>query len=258
MRYPASRRVRRIVHGAAATALAAAGVSGLSPLGASAATADDCATVSVISARGTWEPQDGSWLLKPMGDQILQRFPQGTYTELPYPAQTPFDASAPVGVGNLISTLNAEAARCPDQRYVLLGYSQGAGVVGDALAAPSARIWGRDKGTVSAAASSRIAAIVLFGDIRFKAGEPYNVGTFEPGKESGNPPPRPAGALSAYASRIQDYCVKNDFVCQGTGDFIAHLEYFVNGMPSQGVAFAVSKLQGAAPRQNGSASPAAH
>ncbi|GAA4146170.1 cutinase family protein [Actinomadura keratinilytica] len=236
-------RVRRILRGVAAAVLAAGGATAVAA--APPAAADDCKAVGVISARGTWEPQDGSWLQKPMGDLILQRYPgQAEYTELTYPAEVAFDTSAPVGVGNLISTLNAEAQRCPDQRYVLLGYSQGAGVVGDALAAPSARIWGRDKGTVSTAASSRIAAIVLFGDIRFKAGEPYNVGTFEPGKESGDPPPRPAGALSAYASRIQDYCVKDDFVCQGTGNFIAHLAYFVNGMPSQGVDFAVAKLEG--------------
>jgi cutinase len=180
-----------------------------------------------------------------MGDLVLQQFPgRSKYTELTYPAAVPFDSSAPVGVGNLISTLNTEAQQCPNQKYILLGYSQGAGVVGDALAASTARIWGKDKGAVGTAASSKIAAVVLFGDIRFRAGEPYNVGTFEPGKQSGNPPPRPQGALGTYAPRIQDYCVKGDFVCQGsTGNFIAHLEYFVNGMPSQGVQFAVAKAR---------------
>jgi cutinase len=230
--------------GAAAASLAAAGAA---PAGAAAdAAAAECEAVSVISARGTSEPQSGSWLQKPMGDLILGQFPgNAKYTELIYPASVPFDGSAPVGVGNLINTLNTEAQQCPNQKYILLGYSQGAGVVGDALAASSARIWGADRGSVSAAASGRIAAVVMFGDIRFRAGEPYNVGTFEPGKQSGNPPPRPQGALSAYSSRIQDYCVKNDFVCQGsTGNFVAHLEYFVNGMPAQGVEFAVAKARG--------------
>ncbi|XVQ11731.1 cutinase family protein [Spirillospora sp. CA-255316] len=244
MRFFTRRSRRRILTGAAAASLAAAGLAAVAA--APAAAAAECEAVSVISARGTSEPQSGSWLQKPMGDLILGQFPgNAKYTELTYPASIPFDSSAPVGVGNLISTLNTEAQQCPNQKYILLGYSQGAGVVGDALAARSARIWGADKGTVSAAASSRIAAVVLFGDIRFRAGEPYNVGTFEPGKQSGNPPPRPQGALSTYASRIQDYCVKNDFVCQGsTGNFIAHLEYFTNGMPAQGVEFAVAKARG--------------
>ncbi|GAA2426314.1 cutinase family protein [Actinomadura vinacea] len=224
---------------------AAAFAAGMVTAGAEPASAAQCQAVSVISARGTTEPQDGSFLQKPMGDLILREFPgRSKYTELTYPASIPFDGSAPVGVGNLINTLNTEARQCPDQKYILLGYSQGAGVVGDALAASSARIWGADKGTVGAAASSRIAAVVMFGDIRFRAGEPYNVGTFEPGKQSGDPPPRPLGALSTYASRIQNYCVKDDFVCQGsTGNFIAHLAYFVNGMPSQGVQFAVAKAR---------------
>ena len=243
MRFVTRRFPRRSLSGAIAASLAAAG---LVTAAAPPAAAAECKAVSVISARGTSEPQDGSWLQKPMGDQILARFPgDAKYTELTYPAAIPFDGSAPVGVGNLIDTLNTEARQCPDQKYILLGYSQGAGVVGDALASPSARIWGADKGTVSAAASAKIAAVVMFGDIRFRAGEPYNVGTFEPGKQSENPPARPQGALSAYADRIQDYCVKNDFVCQGsTGNFIAHLEYFVNGMPAQGVEFAVAKARG--------------
>ncbi|MFG2004997.1 cutinase family protein [Spirillospora sp. NPDC048911] len=242
MRCFTHRSGRRIATGAAAMAVAAAGVSAVAAAPAAAAAAE-CKAVSVISARGTWEPQDGSWLQKPMGDLILQKFPgQSKYTELTYPAQPSFNTSAPVGVGNLISTLNSETQACPNQKYILLGYSQGAGVVGDALAATSARIWGADKGTVSSAASNKIVAIVMFGDIRFRAGEPYNVGTFEPGKQSENPPARPTGALSTYASRIQNYCVRSDFVCQGsTGNFLAHLSYFTNGMPTQGVNFAVAK-----------------
>lgn len=242
MRRSPSGSVRRLLTGTTCAFLAAGGVTAVT---ASPAGAADCRAVSVISARGTTEPQSGSWLQKQMGDQILAQFPgQSKYTELPYPATTPFDASAPVGVTNLISTLNTEAQQCPGQKYILLGYSQGAGVVGDALAEPSARIWGATAGTVSAAASGRITAVVMYGDIRFRAGEPYNVGTFEPGKQSGNPPARPLGALGTYASRIQDYCVKDDFVCQGTGGFAAHLAYFGNGMREQGVRFAVAKTQG--------------
>lgn len=250
MRYlPAGGPGRRI-SGTIAMAVAAGGAyaASFAPTAAAAvppaAAAADCKAVSVVSARGTWEPQDGSWLQKPMGDKILQQFPgQSKYTELIYPAERTFDTSAPVGVGNLITLLNSEAQQCPDQKYILLGYSQGAGVVGDALAPAAARIWGQDKGSVSSAAGSRIVAIVLYGDIRFRAGEPYNLGTFEPGKQSANPPARPAGALAAYAPRIQDYCVRNDFVCQGTGNFAAHLEYFANGMTSQGVDFAVARAR---------------
>jgi cutinase len=240
MRYFEMHR-RTTVTGVAAALLA----GGMATAAAPPAAAAECKAVSIISARGTWEPQDGSWLQKPIGDKISGQLPnQAKYTELTYPATVDFNNSAPQGVTNLIQLLNTEAAQCPAQKYVLTGYSQGAGVVGDALASPAQRIWGNSAGQVGSAAAGRISAILLFGDIRFAAGEPYNVGTFEPGEQSVSPPARPKGALNAYANRIQDYCVKNDFVCQGGSNFLAHLEYFTNSMPDQGVKFAVQKVQG--------------
>jgi cutinase len=218
-------------------ALAFAGIAALAPGTANAA---ECRAVSVISARGTTEPQSGSWLQKPIGDQILAAIPDGEFTELNYPAD--FSGGSPgTGVTNLVNLLNAEARRCPAQRYVLMGYSQGAIVTGDALVPPDRRRAGKEAGEISAAAAEKIAAVLLYGDPGFTAGEPFNVGDFDPAKQAAAP--RAKGVLDAYASRIRDYCVRDDFACQGsTGNFLAHLGYFFNDMPEDGARFAVQKV----------------
>ncbi|GAA3193976.1 cutinase family protein [Actinocorallia longicatena] len=235
-----SRVIRTAAHAAALVTLTS-GVSVIAP--ALPASAADCKPVSVISSRGTFEPQSGSWLQKPIGDKIANALPGRTkYTELVYPAAPNFDTSPEAGVTALIKLLNDESAACPDQRYILIGYSQGAQVTGDSLVPPAGRLVGKNAGEVSVTVPGRIAAIVLYGDPRFVAGEPYNAGTFEPGKSGDKP--RTKGELAAYASRMKDYCEKSDFVCQGsTGNPISHLFYFFNGMNDQGAQFAVQQIQ---------------
>jgi hypothetical protein len=96
---------------------------------------------------------------------------------------------------------------------VLLGYSQGAIVVGDALAG------------FDAADSAKVRAVVMFGDPRFNSAEPYNEGSF--GQPSRGLNPRRTGELAAFNERIQNYCNGGDLVCQGSrnsgGD--GHLAY---------------------------------
>ncbi|RAY12816.1 cutinase [Actinomadura craniellae] len=225
----------------AASALVAGTLAGVAF--AAPAQAAECKPVSIISARGTFEPQSGSWLQKPVGDQIAAALPgQTKYTELPYPAAPNFDTSPAAGVTALVSLLNSEAVACPDQRYILIGYSQGAQVTGDSLVPPAKRLAGQGAGEVSAAASARIAAVVFYGNPRFVAGEPFNAGNPEPGKSGDKP--RGKGDLDAYASRIRDFCAAGDFVCQQGGGVLAHLLYFFNGTVAEGARFAVQKING--------------
>jgi hypothetical protein len=226
----------------AGAALASAACAASSAHSARAAGAQArCAPVSVISARGTTEPQSGSKLLKPVGDSILARSPGATYTELVYPAAWS-GGSANAGVAALVKLLNSSAAQCPDQRYVLLGYSQGATVVGDSLVPPAGRAAGKSAGQIAAAVPGKIAAVVLYGNPRFNPTESYDRGTFDHAKQGVTP--RAAGALGAYASRLQDFCNRRDLVCQTKGNWGAHLGYFGNGTRAEGAAFALERLKG--------------
>lgn len=95
---------------------------------------------------------------------------------------------------------------------VLLGWSQGAQVVGDTLDEPAHRLAAGDLPALSAAAGARIAAVVLYGNPRFTAGRSFNTGNFDPDFEGTNP--RSADAFAGYTDRLRDFCARNDLACQ--------------------------------------------
>jgi hypothetical protein len=203
-----------------------------------------CSDIEIITARGTWEPQNFGFLL-PSVVRRIQTGLAGTSVssyDVVYPAQPSFNTSAPQGITNLISHINTEATTCPDQRYVLLGYSQGGLVVSDSLV-DTGRAYGTTGGTMSQDAKSKIVAVGNFGSMRFTAGRSYNGGTPEAGRQSMLPVP--PGALDAFADRMLDYCVNDDWVCQGDGNFLVHLGY-IFGTGQQEVAdFVVDEVRAA-------------
>lgn len=201
--------------------------------------------MEVITARGTWEPQDNSYLLSQVVTRVEDQLgdEMSTY-DVQYPAQPNFPSSSPVGVTDTVNRLNAQAADCPDQQFILLGYSQGALVVGDALVDPGLRAHGGD-GVVSDDAASRVAAIGMFGSMRFTDGESYNAGTHENGSGRESQLPRTPGELADYEDIIIDYCYTNDWVCEDVGSFLTHLGYIFDAQAQQEVAdFVVSTYQG--------------
>jgi len=202
----------------------------------------ECTEFLVITARGTGEPSTNQ-LLSPVAKTIAKARPKLVeQLDLDYPADTDVKEGGTEGARRLVDTLNVQAEACPDQRFVLLGYSQGAMLVGDALSDPETRMVGETVGEVTEDAAKRIRAIVLYGDPRFVGAAPYNAGSFDPAINGVLP--RPADALDAYADRLRDYCVAQDFVCQGSFDLDeqGHIDYFDNGMQADGAAFAITKL----------------
>jgi len=214
-------------------------------------TAAKISRLRIIGVRGSTEPQGGSRLLKPMGVELVNRFDgPASYEELRYPAtidhfDPPADIdlgeSPSIGVRNLINLVNVTTTQYPTQGIVLLGYSQGAQVVGDALVDPDDRVCGYDAGEISSKANARVVAVVLFGDPRFTKGESFNMGTFDVGKEGLTP--RMPGTLLPYASRLQNYCAKDDVTCQGRdGTLHGHTEYFRNTMRAEAIAFVAQSI----------------
>ncbi|MDO4887852.1 MAG: cutinase family protein [Actinomycetaceae bacterium] len=214
-----------------------------------------CATYVIVTVRGTGEQDDGDQLLSPVANQIMGELdevaPEATYVSLDYPASFDLRRSAEQGIGALVQLLTEQAQACPGQRFVLLGYSQGAMVVTDALISPESRRWGQDVAALPSEAAQRVDAVVLYGDLGFAGSEPFNAGDYDPSR-SGTMA-RPQGSLDAYASRIRSFCVRDDFFCQsgGGGSLRGHLEYFSNGMREQGAEFA---LEAVAARRSAAAS----
>nr|WP_269327656.1 cutinase family protein [Kineosporia mesophila] len=213
-----------------------------------------CTGYLVITARGTSEPLADSNLLSGVARQIAAAHPGRTrHYDVPYPADavslstTPgdafFGASADEGVRLLVGELNVAARKCPQQRSIVMGYSQGALVAGDALIGASVRDAGRDEAELTPTAAGNIDAVVLYGDPRFVGREPFNVGDYDSTVDGMMTDPRPAGALDAFVDRLRDYCVADDFVCQSGGRFAPHVSYFTNGMQEQGAQFALSRMR---------------
>lgn len=203
----------------------------------------DCSTVLVMTARGTGEPTKGQ-LLSPVARAITKESPDDvTSVDLDYPADTDVKEGGTRGVRVLIDTLNVQAEACPDQRTVLLGYSQGAMVIGDALVQPEDRMIGATVGELTDTARDQVLAVVLYGDPRFEGDEPFNIGSFDTALNGIMP--RPEGSLDEFAERVSDFCVAGDVVCQTTLDVSEdeHVAYYTNGMQQDGADVVIERLE---------------
>ncbi|MCE0538064.1 cutinase family protein [Kineosporia rhizophila] len=216
----------------------------------------ECNDYLIVTVRGTGEPLDGSNLLGPVAEQIAAAHPGRTrHYDVPYPASAeslstaPGDAyfgeSADDGVRLVLNELNSAAEQCPQQRSVVMGFSQGALVVGDALISPDRRDAGQDEAELDSRAAENVAAAVVYGDPRFVGSEPFNAGTYDR-SVNGMLRPRSAGDLDAFADRLRSYCVAHDFVCQSGGQFDPHISYFTNGMRDEGAQFVLARLSATA------------
>lgn len=93
----------------------------------------DCAPVHVITARGSKE-DPGEGAVAPLTDLIVAANKGATREAVDYPALLlPYDDSSSKGTQAVTDQLTAYVDRCPDSKVVLVGYSQGAHIIGDSL-----------------------------------------------------------------------------------------------------------------------------
>lgn len=172
--------------------------------------ATTCSDVDVIVARGTGE---SGTLGRIVGDPVYAALQAKITTKklsahpVNYPASLAQPASVQAGNTDVVNHLVAQAAACPDQRFILVGYSQGANVIDNSIGISSAGaiVGGPIVATIPAELAPRVAAILLFGN-----------------------PIRAIGknVTGPYADRTDDYCAQGDPICQAGGlDFPAHLGY---------------------------------
>lgn len=174
-----------------------------------AASAAACSDVEVVVARGTGEPgRLGIIVGDPVFDELEDRLTGTTLTShrVDYPASVS-PTSPSRGNRALVQHVSSQAQACPDQRFVLVGYSQGANVVGNSLGVSSAgaAVGSPVVATIPEAVQPRIAAVLVFGYPLRKLGR---------------------GIEGEFAERTLDICANNDVVCDPTGtSVLAHLSY---------------------------------
>ncbi|QKV73278.1 cutinase family protein [Amycolatopsis sp. Hca4] len=209
------------------SAVAAVGfaVAGLTVAAAPAASAAPCTDIDVPVARGTGEPGTLGFIVgDPVFSAVQNRLRPRSVSSyrVDYPADLGEPASVQKGNTDLVDHVRTQAAACPAQRFVLVGYSQGANVVDNSIGISSdgAIVGGPIVATIPADLAPRIAAILLFGN-----------------------PIRAIGrsVTGTYAGRTKDYCAAGDPICQAGGfNILAHLSYGSNA--GDAAAFAASKV----------------
>ncbi|KAJ0165991.1 Acetylxylan esterase 2 [Colletotrichum tanaceti] len=198
-------------------------LAALVPLAAFAQGQQACAPVNVILARGSLEAQ-GVGLLGNMAKNASSQIPGSIITALEYPAQLdPYPPSVAAGVANMTTLLTQQVQQCPGTKLVLMGYSQGAQVSLDTLCGTSD---GPSFATTTAQAStvgSKIAAVVLFGDPTYVAGQPFAKGT---STKNGIFPRQDLSQCQSLTSRFASFCDETDLFCASGQDLNVHLGYF--------------------------------
>jgi PKD repeat protein len=211
-----------------------------------------CTDVRVVGLRGSGEGYDAGdfgmgKLLGSVYKMILARAPATTTISahgIPYKAVAvgwphietlQYSQSVRDGRDKLETYLTEIASACPDQKIVLLGYSQGAHVIGNTLA----------NGRMPSTVTSKIAAIAFFGDPKFNSSASYARGTFEPGV-NGLLSARPLSELASVAELLRSYCRGLDIVCQGLGLFHSAAEHaqdlYVSGWGASAAKWVATRL----------------
>ncbi|KAK1658178.1 Alpha/Beta hydrolase protein [Colletotrichum godetiae] len=206
-----------------------------------------CADIHYFEARGTTLSYPGSLIT--VIDPLMDALPNSNYEDIVYPATDESGSDSYfVGVRDGAKQIISYAEACPESKIVLMGYSQGAMVLGDILAGGGdGNILGNytkpqfDAHTVG----NHIAAILLYGNPRHMPNQTYNVGDASAFGATGKYP-RTAGQLASfniYADRVHDYCNYHDGVCDASGgNLTAHMAYS-SDYDTQAVAWLESKLQ---------------
>ena len=228
----AARVGRRLAVSVVATA--AVGIAGAAieaaPALAVASSNSPCATVDIIVARASTEAQ-GPGAIGALAEEI-QNGVKATVGErsVVYPAAlTPYEPSVTAGDKAIKAELEEEVTKCPGQKIVLLGYSQGAQIVGDALGGGGGNksFDGAGDGPATppaaAFATEKVVGVIQYGDPRRIPGQSFDVGSDK--NAEGIFPRLKTQLLTPFAADIQSYCDTGDPFCAKGFNLGAHLDY---------------------------------
>jgi len=198
--------------------------------------------VNIITARASTEAQ-GEGITGSLVTQIVNSSTQTVSREaVVYPATlTNYTSSESQGVTNAEQELTTAVQNCPNQKEVLLGYSQGAQVSMDVIAG-NAEVGGT-VAPVSTAISSHVVAIANFGDPGHVVNQSWDLGT---ATRNGLFPRNSSELqlLSAFGgSKIASWCDSGDPYCASGTNLNVHLTY-LNRYQNAAASFVLSKIGG--------------
>lgn len=183
-----------------------------------------CPDVELVFARGTGEPQGLGIVGRPLASALAAELPGRTVRAVAVVyAAASSQASAGPGATNMSRRVAQVAQACPETRFVIGGYSQGATVTDIAIGIRGVGTRGE---AIPAALESRVAAVVVYGNPLGLRGQTI------------------AQASPEFGPKAIEFCNTGDPVCGGGNTFAAHLAYPRNGTVQDGAAFAARQLGG--------------
>jgi len=231
------------MHAVTAAACLSLATLALPAVSAAAPPTGGCAAVNLIVARASTEAP-GEGVTQSLATQIVNSSTQTVSQEaVVYPATlTNYASSESQGVTNAEQELTAAVQNCPNQKQVLLGYSQGAQVSMDVVAGNSEV--GRAVAPVSTAISSHVVAIANFGDPGHVVGQPWDLGT---ATVRGLFPRSSAqvALLAAFggSGKIAAWCDSGDPYCASGHKLTVHLTY-LDRYQDAAASFVLGKIGG--------------
>ncbi|KAL1388426.1 acetylxylan esterase precursor [Phyllosticta capitalensis] len=197
-----------------------------------------CAPIHIIAARESLQgPGPGS--IGSLAQLIQDANPGTTLESVDYPATLDnYDSSSREGTKKTTESLTSYVKACPCAQIVMLGYSQGAHVIGDTLCGGGEYLGIPKSPPVDKAVSDRVFAIVFMGDPRHVPGQPFDQGTAD---QPGTFPRPPDISCEPFQRRLVSYCDRNDTYCASGQDIVTHLTY-TDRYNQKGLDFVNSKL----------------
>lgn len=204
----------------------------------------ECHDYVLINTRGTGEPQRTSIGFRAMLNEILAAVPGGSVYDTRYlAAPDATQLTVKIGSDDVIRFINNGLASCPDQRYALFGYSQGATVTNQVL----------QNFTTTSPQGQQIKSVVNIGNpyhLPNKQGNAdENCGASTAGATGILNPIEDFGIPDAWyaTGKVRDICFSDDQVCNGVslGNIFSgdHLLYgFSESVQSCGAEFVIPKI----------------
>ncbi|KAG4443302.1 hypothetical protein IFR05_001246 [Cadophora sp. M221] len=181
-----------------------------------------CATgVHIIVARASTE-KPGEGIIGAVATQVQQAVPGSDSEAVDYPATLAnYTRSEGLGVSGMTKLIESYAARCPSSNMALMGYSQGAQVIGDVMCGTSEANFNSTP-PLSAALSKNIIAIIQMGDPTHIPNLPQDVGN---STKAGIFPRPNTTACAAMEPITKSFCTADDRFCDSGNSIPVHLSY---------------------------------
>jgi hypothetical protein len=236
--------LRRLAVIAAAGAAGAFVLTAIPAPAAAVPSSGGCAQVSIITARASTEAA-GEGITGALVTQVVNASTQTvSRAAVSYPATLSNYASSSLqGINALKTQLTNLVNACPSTKVVLMGYSQGAHVVGDVLGGGQGGSLGATTAPISTTISSHVVAVATFGDPRHVASGPnFNAGT---STRNGRFPRSSTqwGNLNTFSPRIRSWCDANDTFCSSGFSTNVHLTY-LNRYQNAAASFVLGRIGG--------------